>query len=409
MTFEPLYERIKQLIRKELLASHAASDGARLPTERELQARYHVSRPTISKALTALAAEGLIDKSQGRGTFVSSPRPVTPASKQTPRRIGYVAPIAGEALVQRAFRGIDRVAHRRGYQVLLGNAGQNTLRERATAQELIAAGAQGLIVYPVPRTADEAQDDYLVADDPGIPVVLIDTCWEQQGHTQVVFDNYRAGYDMTAMLVSRGHKRIAFLLYLEAIHHSTLAARLHGYRDAIRDRGLPVDERLIGRYSPYASTMWPPESVTEWLALDSPPTAILAPEDTAAIDLIEHLLTKGIRVPEDIRIVGFDNREAARRFQPAFTTTNPDFERMGELACEQLLRGVEGEPMAERTYVLDVPILPRRSFDLATDRSGRAIVRAATAAQTPHASRHGETVETDRLPTAKGGKPIASV
>src|SRR5262249_33073502 len=147
-------------------------------------------------------------KAQGRGSFALSPPNDRLASTSIPRRIGYVAPLTGEALVQRAFRGIDRVVHRRDYHVLISSAGNSVARERTAALELIASGARGLILYPVPRVGEEAAGDYLFQEDLGVPIVLIDTCVPEQPYAQVIFDNRRAGYAMMKWLLGHGHRRI---------------------------------------------------------------------------------------------------------------------------------------------------------------------------------------------------------
>lgn len=372
MSFIPLYQRVKERIRVEILAAQTDGDATRLPTERELETRYGVSRPTVSKALTALAAEGLLVKAQGRGSFVLAPS--RPPESSIPRRIGFVVPLTVESLVQRAFRGIDRVAHRRDYRVLLSSAGNQVARERAAAQELIASGARGLVIYPVPRIGPEAAADYLRTEELGVPVVLIDTCVPEQGHTQLLFDNRRAGYAMMAWLLGKGHRRIGVLSYLPEIHHAPLAARLKGYREALCDHGQDRDPALLRRFqsSPLQATDLA-DILEEWMALSDPPTALIATEDVAALEVIQLLSQQGVRVPDDVCVVGFDNREVARRFGPGFTTTHPDFERMGEMACDLLLDGIEAGALPPQTFVLDVPLLVRRSPETPATAAVRAL------------------------------------
>lgn len=364
--YVPLYQRIKERIRAELLEAQVHAAVVRLPTERELQVRYQVSRPTISKALTMLAAEGLLVKEQGRGNFAHPKRPAEPSAiSHPPRRIGYVAPLSGEELVQRLFHGIDRTAHRRDYRVLMGSAGNHIARERTAALELIASGARGLIVYPAPRRDYEFASDYLRCEDLGVPLVLVDTCTPEQGHTQIIFDNRRAGYAMTCWLIGKGHRRIGLLSYTEHLRHPPLAARLRGYLDALQDQAITVDPALIRRFEPNKQAEELETIAEEWLQMPDPPTAIIAPDDMVALELIELLHVRGVRVPDDIRVTGFDNREAARRFRPAFATTNPDFERMGEIACDLLLDGIEAGALIPRSHILDVPLLVRRGSGLA--------------------------------------------
>lgn len=357
----PLYQQIRERIRAEFLSEALGEAMTRLPTERELQAHYGVSRPTVSKALAALAAEGCIARSQGRGSFAV--RQDGPPNGMGQRLIGYVAPLSDAPLVQRAFRGMDRAGHRKGYRVLLSSAGFSVDRERLAVEDLIAAGVRGLVIYPVPRVTSELQDDYLTRSDLPVPVVLIDTPAPEHAHARVVFDNRRAGYAMTAWLLSRGYRRIAMLSCGDELVHTPLIERRIGYRNALEDHGIRYDPELIKGIDVRITVPDASAALEAWFRLKEPPHAIIAPEDMIALDIIDILASSGIRVPEDVRVVGFDNREAARRHRPPLPTTNPDFERMGEIACDLLTEAIDGGAISNRTYVLDVPLLVRRSLE----------------------------------------------
>ncbi|MDQ2688613.1 MAG: GntR family transcriptional regulator, partial [Armatimonadota bacterium] len=144
LKFEPLYLRVKTRLRQEWQDAQSGPNLERLPTLDELQARYRVSRPTISKALAALVAEGFLIKERGRGTFalasVEAQDAVAAGARLT---VGFIAPLYAAELPQSAFRGIDRIAHRRGGRVLMAGAGDSVAREWAAAQEMIAGGARG--------------------------------------------------------------------------------------------------------------------------------------------------------------------------------------------------------------------------------------------------------------------------
>jgi GntR family transcriptional regulator, arabinose operon transcriptional repressor len=361
VSFIPLYQLVKERIHTDFLRTRTESDNARLPSERELQLHYKVSRPTISKALTALAAEGLLVKMQGSGSYAVTP-PEDTAAFSRPRRIGFVAPVTGEALVQNVFRGIDRAAHRRNFCVLMGSAGNNVEREEQAVRQQLDSGAQGLVVYPVPRTEAEHNADYLRKAALEVPVVLVDTSTPEQGHTQVIFDNRRAGYAMTDWLIHRGHRHIGVLFHAETIRHAPLANRLQGYQDALRLNGIAFSPEMVRRFQPTGDHVFAAHLDT-WLSLPQPPTAIITSEDMIALELIEQIQARGLRVPDDLCVVGFDNREAGRRFRPLCATTHPNFEHMGEIACHALLDRIEMPDIPPHTYLLDVPLMIRRHVE----------------------------------------------
>ncbi len=371
----PLYERIRDRIRSDFLNGQSG-DGVRLPAERELQALYGASRPTIAKALAALSAEGLVAKSQGRGSFAINRDGPEPTQGPT-RRIGYVASIAGADLIQRTFAGICRAAWRRGFRAQLG-AAQNSLRgEREAALDLIDSGARGLIIGPCFRAVSEVEADYLTRGDLGVPVVLVDTGLPAHGGAQVVFDNRRLGRSVYASLLARGHRRIGIFTCGSDWLHWPLLERMRGYRDAAAEHGAGIDPDLVLGVPLGADREVIPTALDRWLALAEPPTAIIAMEDRAALDVVDGLQHRGVHVPDDVRVVGYDNLDAARRFRPAIATTNPDFVWMGEMACDILLDGLQEGNLPQRTHVLDVPLLSRRASDHPTAQRGAARAHAA--------------------------------
>ena len=361
MKHTPLYLQIKERLREELETMRRPDGGARLPTLDALQARHGVSRPTLSKAIASLAAEGLLVKEAGRGTFALAPAAATGAAAVTPPRltIGFIAPLSEAELPQAAFQGIDRAAHRCDCRVLMAGARDSVAQERAAACEMIAAGASGLIIYPTVRQGGSGEGDYLGREDLGVPVILLDTCTPAQGYTQIIFDNRRAGADMTRWLLARGHSRIGLILYREEVHHPTLEARFQGYRDALGDAGLAHDPALVCRVPPAEQRAALEEALAALLALPAPPTAIIAGNDLMAIEVIEILAGRNVLVPAALTVTGFDNQAVARRYKPAFPTTAPDFERMGEIACETLLDGLASGARPAQTYILPVPLLIR--------------------------------------------------
>ena len=371
MRTDPLYLRLKEQIRGDLLAARSRGEGDRLATLNDLQVQYQASRPTISKALTALAAEGMLIKLAGRGMFALTP--TLPADAPTPRlTIGYIAPITRAELPQHVFHGIDRTAHRRNCRVLMASAGDSVEQERSAAHDMIASGVRGLIIYPTVRQGRLQAADYLLHEDLGVPIVLIDTCSPEQGHSQVRFDNRRAGYQMTRTLLEAGRSRIGMITMTEETHHPSLEGRMHGYLQAING---PAAAGLVQRLSPGDIPGKLAEAVEAMLALTPPPDAIIACYDQMAMDVIEHLQHVGIRVPEQIEVAGFDNSIVARHFEPKFTTTSPDFDEMGEIACDMLLDAVEGITTSPQTYILPVPVQlpsPSRATRLQTVAAGVA-------------------------------------
>lgn len=368
MPTPPAYLRVKEQLLRDLSAWSAPASW---PTESELQERYQVSRPTISKALTALVAEGVLARVPGRRGFVVV-RPTEEVSAPV-LRIGHVAVVntSGASalflLQQHVGQGVRIAAERQGYRVVSAASGSSVEGERAAVDDLLAAGAQGLVISSVPRSLEEQLADYLTHEDLGVPVVVTGMLPQGNPYSAVVFDNRQLGYEVTSWLMGQGHRRIGILTRTGETYHLPLRERLRGYEDAHRDHSLPIDPALILAIPPTVE-QWDRNAclhstletlLNRWLALPERPTALIALEDLVAIELIELLQQRGLRVPEEITVFGFDNLEIGRHFQPAFPTTQPDFQRMGELACNVLLNGIASGELPPRTYVLPVPLLLR--------------------------------------------------
>jgi DNA-binding LacI/PurR family transcriptional regulator len=366
MTSIPLHQVVKERIRADFLLCPLEETPQRLPSERELQSRYQVSRPTVTRALAALVAEGLLENRPQSGYYRL---PLLPAEAETEREVpllGYVAPLAGEELVQRTFRGIDRLAQRRGYRVLMCSAGNDVSRERAAVSDLIASGASGIIITPFPRTSEVERDqDYLRQETYPVPIVLCDTGMPEQGKPCVLFDNARATHNAVSWLYQNSRRRIALLSFVESILHRPLADRYQGYCDALADLGLPFDPALVRRYDSRDDI---PAVIgrilEEWLALVNPPDAIISVDDLSALEVIDQLQRRGVNVPEQVMVMGFDNRMIGRRFHPAFPTTNPDFQRLGEVACDLLIQQIASGSREIQTIFLDLPLLIRQDSRL---------------------------------------------
>lgn len=363
---------IKERIRAEIISADVDLMGGRVPSERELQERYQVSRPTINRALGELAAEGLLTRPAGKRQYtIVRGRNTQSIPVRDNQRIGYIVGSLssgnfGTEIVHRVLTGIHEGASRRGVRVLMGISGESIAGEREAACDLVASGASGLIIFPYPRVGEEIAQDYLITNNIGVPVVLLDNCTPQQGHIQVIFDNRRAGYDLTSWLIRQGHRRIGIISVSQDSQHMPLLSRLAGYREALADQEIDVDPSWIARvpldlmavrYRDEARVDNHLSSILDlWAGLENAPTAIVALEDSTAMELITLLSSRGVNVPSQMMVAGFDNLDVARLFKPVFTTTRPDFRRMGELSCQLLLDALATGTTVARTYVLESPI-----------------------------------------------------
>ncbi|HEX8095655.1 LacI family DNA-binding transcriptional regulator, partial [Jatrophihabitans sp.] len=191
----------------------------------------------------------------------------------------------------------------------------------------------------------------------GAPIVAVDPHTGTSDTPTIDADNLRGAHLATEHLIDLGHKRIAMLTGRQDLESSVLRER--GYRQAMRKAGLDIDERLIqpGEYHFDPSR----DSARTMLSLPEPPTAIFAANDTSALATLAVAAELGIRVPQDLSVVGFDNIPESALNVPALTTVEQPIRLMGQRAVEMLIELIEGRTL-ERTHVtLDTRLVVRAS------------------------------------------------
>ncbi len=359
MNPKTLKSETTEMLFKEFMESGKYEAGSKLPSIRELERQFAASRGSIEKALNALEARGIIYKRPGIGSYLAD----VPSSREpSPKLLGLVTHFGYEVMMQVA-EGVHSYASRNGYNISYASSTSCYEDEREQVRRLVHSGCEAIVITPAIRTRQQLKDDYLKTEFRDVAIALIDCAFSEQGRIQVVFDNHKSGYDMTQMLIADGHKRIAFIDVnqhdMDACIFST-SERYKGYCDALRDGGIeynPEDYWLLATDRidyPKREDILP--FLHRWTGQSEKPTAVIALEDTTAINLITLAQGMGISVPDDLMVVGFDNLNAAKFFHPSFPTSNPSFYRAGELAAQLAIQQANGEKIEPRIYVLECPI-----------------------------------------------------
>ena len=167
----------------------------------------------------------------------------------------------------------------------------------------------------------------------------------------------RGGHAATDVLIRAGHRRIGYIngeASMEAARH-----RLRGYRQALATADLPFDPDLVreGNWQPLSGY----EATRALMALPAPPSAIFCANDLMAVGCYEALRELGRRIPDDVAVMGYDDREIAQHLHPPLTTVLlPHFE-MGSIAAELLIDSAAGSPIRPRQIKVECPIVMRKS------------------------------------------------
>jgi len=359
--FQALADHLRQQIADGVLAP-----GAKLPSIAALGAAHRVSAITVRRALSDLAAAGLVVGHQGKGVFVASQAPVT-AARQMPL-VGLVIPdVAQNPFFAGMHAGIQRVLGR-DHHLVVGSAGTDPRREVELLRDYAASGVRGILWTPI--TGDRPPEcaaipAQLVRD--GLHVVCVDRHLPELEVDRVSSDNEAVGHLVAEHLIALGHRRIAFVW---AHPCPTFTARRAGLTAALIAAGLDLDPALArGGWSAacdYAEAGY--IHTLELLHHPDPPTAIVAGNELIAYGVLRAGHVAGRRIPEDLNVVGVDDLPLAAYAQPPLTTVRQDTEGMGRAAAELLLDRIAGYQGPARTILLAPQLIVRGSTAAFTSR-----------------------------------------
>ena len=262
---------------------------------------------------------------------------------RTTRLFGLAISSMTNPIFSRVVLAIQERAFELGYDVLVAHTLNTPEREDACLRRFISRRVDGVFVAPVYRMENEAPiyRELLARQVP--TVVLGHTAPFCSQFVTVECDDVLASYAVTRHLLKLGHRRIAFLTGPQ--HTPWTQERLEGYRRALRESGLDVDDKLVfqaGRTIEEGA-----KAAEQMIAEGSDATAIQAVNDLVAVGCGSVLLDQGLQIPQDISIVGFGNILMSQHFRVPLTTTRQPKFRLGATAIEtmtQLLRGQRPEP-----------------------------------------------------------------
>jgi len=307
-----------------ILANHMAT-GDRLPTEKQLMEETGVSRVTLRRALANLQQKGALYAVQGSGYFVGKSSELTKA-QAIPIVVSYDS---STSRIMEVIQGAQRYLDSVNCSLTLTVTGRDAKKERDKIEQLYRSGVRQVMILPV--SSEDNRDFYFQMAQAGMSLVFIDRAPNSIScYSLVQSDNMTGGYLAARHMIEQGHRRIA-VFGLEPLQRtSTIAERYAGYCYAMRESGLPLPEKNYF-YSPYQRSS---SDVDELLDPANGITAVCAINDHAAIDIIHHAQQRGLRVPQDLAVSGFDNLDITSQIVPTVTTVNQNFKQIGKAAAQ---------------------------------------------------------------------------
>lgn len=310
-------------------------NGDSIPPEKVLCAEFDVARGTVRQALAALEAEGYLSREQGRGTFVQWSKH-NPASNRS-QRLAFVVPYLRDSSVPAILVGFQQVAEQANYSVIFNHVNNDLQQQERVILKLIDEHVAGIALYPI-----NSEHIALIEDlnNARFPIVLIDRYLRTLSTDYVMTDHFGGAIRGTHALFNLGHTRVGFATWLSPA--VSMEHRYLGYCQALAERGMTLDERLIcrveGGYPLIHHTQ-----LYEFISGDDRPTAVFAANDQIAIALYRAAASMGISIPGDLSVIGFDDLDVSAHLDPPLTTMAQPFHEIGRVAADLLLRRIGGK------------------------------------------------------------------
>lgn len=360
----PKYRQVQELIRGGIASgSLARGSEGKLPSEHDMARQFGVAYMTVRAGVNALVQEGLVRRIHGKGTFVMPP----------PRKGGAGAPgeagtlalvvpslptlwnVAGLYYFPAIVQGFSAEATRLGFEPAVVGGAKDAFGAAGAGGDF-ATRLSGVACLMVTRDDVAALEG--LRDRGGVPVVGINAYPGRRAISHVASDQAGGMADAVTMLAQKGHRRIAFLPGPRG--NLGAAERLKGFRRTIADLGLEMLALLDAEGADYTDTSGALRTRQLLASPNSLPTAIIAAGDLIAAGALQAIRAAGLRVPEDISVVGFGDFHIAQHVQPTLTTVRLPLFALGAKAAFLLSEHVSGVS-GQQVVTLSTQIVERDS------------------------------------------------
>ena len=308
-----------------------------------------VSVPTVSRALkdSPDISRALCEKAKWMAREMNyRPNPFALSlRKNAPRIIGVVVPDIVTHFFASILNGIENMAVKNGYFVIITTSHESYEHEKRNVENLVNMRVEGIIACLSQETTDYTH--FAELKDINMPLIMFDRVCLTDQFSSVVADGEHSAQMATQHLLDNGCKRVAFIG--GANHLDIVKRRKHGYLEALRNNKIPIEKELgVCRKIDYEEGKIAAQTL---LALPNPPDAILAMNDTLAFAAIEVIKSHGLRVPNDIALIGYTDEQHANYIEPKLSAVSHQTYEMGETACLLLIDQIRGDKAIRQVMI----------------------------------------------------------
>ncbi|ANY75161.1 GntR family transcriptional regulator [Paenibacillus ihbetae] len=356
----PLYQKVQEYIR-DLISSNVLKVGDRIPTEKDLMERFGVSKITVVNALAGLVNEKIITRVPGKGTFVSEPESEMPAASPInavksihkaggamgTRLIGLILPSIYDYFTIRLIQGIQQALNENDYRCVIYLSEGDIDKEKEAIKTCSNIGVEGLLIFPVDE--ELFNEEILSMKFAGFPFVLIDR-YLPGVETHYIASDGRLGANMAVnYLWELGHREIA-ICSDSPIQTVTVQERIDGYMNAFKEKGALINPAHIVTGFELGSLEQAETHPLYRYIKNRMATAYITLNGSLAVKIYQIARQVGLKVPEDISIISFDDPTSIIEGYSTFTHVK-QFERdMGYRAAYTLLEVINGDDGHQGKY-----------------------------------------------------------
>lgn len=325
---------------------------------KDLAAQLGVSIATVSRALrnSHEVGEELRERVQKLAKELNyRPNPFAQSLRsEAPKVIGVVVPNLVTHYYSAVLDGIEGYASQEGYSVMAINSHEDYLKEEKAIDNFINMHVEGIIACLSQDTTDYSHFEEI--HKMGIPLVFFARTCMPELFSQVVANGDEAAQQATEHLIKTGSRRVAFLGGPN--HLDMVKRRKHGYLEALKANKIPIDRDIIvcGKIN-FAQAQ---QQTIRLLKKENRPDAILAFNDIITYAAFTAVKSLGLRIPEDVAIIGFTDTEASEYVTPKLSTIEDQSHKTGTLVCELLMRVIKGD-MKHYHEVVPMKLMIRES------------------------------------------------
>ena len=361
------YSIVKQAIKSKILDG-TFQPHQKISSESELMKQFGVSRHTVRLAIGELVNQGWLYREQGAGTFCTD-RSKEKESKlvKNQKNIAIITTYISDYIFPSIIRGAESYLSQQGYHVSLFSTNNDHDNERRFLEKILTQHFDGLIVEPTKSAMSNPNINYyLNLERQNIPYIMINSFYDELEPLSITLNDEQGGFLQTEHLIELGHTNIVGFFKNDDGQGSK---RMKGYLKAHRKNGLSINPNNIILYNTEGKYHHPQAELEKLLALPEKerPTGLVCYNDELAIALLDIVREKGLSIPKDLSIIGFDDSFLAEVSEVKLTTVKHPQSELGEAAAKMILDLVKDQSGTQKkkeepmeSIVFD-PVLVERS------------------------------------------------